>query len=143
MTRLRPAALMLMSPSAPAPPFATAWPLMMMVSGWPFDWVKPPVMAPFTVRSVPVPSATVRVLLGLMLSVPPESIVNWSTVAATLRVTVWGLRIVTVSALVVGTSVAADQVEQAGEGALSQVLVEFQFPDAAAPEAVGRARPKR
>jgi hypothetical protein len=43
--------------------------------------------------------------------------------------TVWGLRIVTVSALVVGTSVALDQVEQApAAGALSQVLVEFQFP---------------
>jgi hypothetical protein len=70
----------------------------------------------------------VRVLSGLMLSVPPESIVNWSAEAATLRVTVWGLRIVTVSALVVGTSVALDHVEQAGEGALSQVPVAFQFP---------------
>ena len=40
----------------------------------------------------------------------------------------WGLRIVTVSALVVGTNVALDHVEQAGEGALSQVPVEFQFP---------------
>jgi len=38
---------------------------------------------------------------------------------------------VTVLATVVGVSVAADQVEQAGEGALSQVEVAFQFPDAA------------
>jgi hypothetical protein len=47
-----------------------------------------------------------------------------------LRVTVLGLRIVTASAAVVGISVAADQVEQAGEGALSHVAVAFQFPDA-------------
>jgi len=84
---------------------------------------------PLSVRSVPVPSAMVKVTPLLTLIVPPLSTVNWSASTLAVTVTVCGLRTVMVLLADVGVEVAGVKVVPSNDS--SHVEFAFQLPDAA------------
>jgi hypothetical protein len=84
---------------------------------------------PLSVRSVPAPSATLKVTPLLTLSVAPSSTVNWSASTLAVTVTVCGLRTLTVSLAEVGVCVAATHVAPSTD--ISHVAFAFQLPVAA------------